>query len=80
MIWSILGAGSGLFPPLLGEEVLDVVSRAKAAIGIFGTQGREAHRASDLIGRIDTAGHGSLRYEDDVLMYGSRPQQRRAHW
>lgn len=37
----ILGTGNGLFPPLLGEEVLDVVSRSKAAIGIFGAQGRE---------------------------------------
>ena len=66
----VLGTGSGLFPTLLGEEVLDVVSRAKAAIGIFGTQGREliARPALDrLIDRLDT---WYARYEDDVLMYG----------
>jgi hypothetical protein len=59
----ILGTGNGLFPPLLGDEVLDIVSRSKAAIGIFGTQGRE------LISRptLDT---WFARYEDDVLMYG----------
>jgi hypothetical protein len=66
----VLGTGSGLFPTLLGEEVLDVVSCAKAAIGIFGTQGREliARPALDrLIDRLDT---WFARYEDDVLMYG----------
>jgi hypothetical protein len=66
----ILGAGSGLFPPLLGEGVLDVISRAKAAIGIFGTQGREliARPAFDrILDRLDT---WFARYEDDVLIYG----------
>jgi len=66
----ILGTGNGLFPPLLGEEVLDIVSRSKAAIGIFGTQGRELisrPTLDRLIGRLDT---WFARYEDDVLMYG----------
>jgi hypothetical protein len=66
----ILGAGSGLFPPLLGDAVLDVISRANAAIGIFGTQGREliARPAFDrILDRLDT---WFARYEDDVLIYG----------
>jgi hypothetical protein len=66
----VLGTGNGLFPMLLGEEVLDIVSRAKAAIGIFGTQGREfiARPTLDrLLDRLDT---WFARYEDDVLMYG----------
>ena len=66
----VLGTGNGLFPTLLGEEVLDVVSHAKAAIGIFGTQSREliSRPALDrLIDRLDT---WFARYEDDVLMYG----------
>jgi hypothetical protein len=66
----ILGAGNGLFPPLLGDAVLDVISRAKAAIGIFGTQGREliARPAFDrILDRLDT---WFARYEDDVLIYG----------
>jgi hypothetical protein len=66
----VLGTGSGLFPPLLGEDVLDVMSRARATIGIFGTQCRELtpRPALDrLIERLDT---WFARYEDDVLMYG----------
>jgi hypothetical protein len=56
MTW-VLGTGNGLFPTLLGEEVIEIVSRAKAAIGIFGTQSRKliARPAFDrLIDRLDT--------------------------
>ena len=66
----VIGTGDGAFPMLFGDEVLDIVSRSKAAIGIFGTQGREliARPALDrLIDRLDT---WFARYEDDVLMYG----------
>jgi hypothetical protein len=66
----ILGAGSSLFPPLLGDGTLDVISRAKSAIGIFGTQGREliARPAFDrILDRLDT---WFARYEDDVLLFG----------
>src|SRR6185295_6469460 len=58
------------FPTLLSEEVLEIVSHAKAAIGIFGTHSREliARPAFDrLIDRLDT---WFARYEDEVLMYG----------
>jgi hypothetical protein len=66
----VLGTGNGLFPTLVGDDVLDVLSRGKAAIGIFGTQGREliSRPIMDrLIDRLDT---WFARYEDDVLMYG----------
>ena len=66
----ILGTGNGIFPPLLGDDVLNVVKRARASIGIFGTQGRElvSRPALDrLVERLDT---WFARYEDDVLMYG----------
>ena len=66
----VLGTGGSLFQPLLGDEVLDIVSRGKAAIGIFGTQYRELipRPALDrLLDRLDT---WFARYEDDVLMYG----------
>ena len=66
----ILGTGNGLFPPLLGEEVLDIVSRSKAAIGIFGTQGRELISRPTLDRLIDRLDTWFARYEDDVLMYG----------
>ena len=50
--------------------MLDVVSRSRAAIGIFGTQRRELisrPTVDRLIERLDT---WFARYEDDVLMYG----------
>jgi hypothetical protein len=66
----ILGTGTGLFPPLLGDAVFDIMSRAKAAVGIFGTQGREliARPAFDrVLDRLDT---WFARYQDDVLTFG----------
>jgi hypothetical protein len=67
---AILGTGNGIFPALLGEQALDIVSRSRAAIGIFGTQGRRLISRpmfDRLIDRLDT---WFARYEDDVLMYG----------
>jgi hypothetical protein len=66
----IVGTGSSLFQPLVSTEVLDVVSRAKASIGIFGTQYRELiprPALERLIERLDT---WFARNEDDVLLYG----------
>jgi hypothetical protein len=66
----VLGIGNSIYQPLLRDDVLDVVTRGKAAVGIFGTQYREvlARPALDrLLDRLDT---WFARYEDDVLMYG----------
>jgi hypothetical protein len=66
----VLGIGNSLFKPLLGDDVLDIISRGKAAIGIFGTQYRALipRPALDrLLDRLDT---WFARYEDDVLLYG----------
>ena len=66
----VLGVGSSLFQPLLGDEVIDLLGRAKASIGIFGTQYRELIPRPALervIERLDT---WYARSEDDVLMYG----------
>ena len=66
----VLGIGNSLFKPLLGDDVLDIVSRGKAAIGIFGTQYRELipRPAIDrVLDRLDT---WFARHEDDVLLYG----------
>lgn len=66
----VLGTGGSLTRPLVDDRVLDVIGRAKAAIGIFGTR----HRAllppaalERLIERLDT---WYARYQDDVLIYG----------
>ncbi len=66
----VLGAGNSLFQPLLSGEVLDVIGRGKASIGIFGTQYRELiprPALDSVIERLDT---WFARSEDDVLMYG----------
>jgi hypothetical protein len=66
----VLGIGNGLFQPLLGDDVLDIVSRGKAAIGIFGTQYRELIPRVGLDRLIDRLDIWFARYEDDVLLYG----------
>ncbi len=66
----VLGVGNCLFQPLLGGDILNILARAKSAIGIFGTQYRELipRPAIDrVIDRLDT---WFAPYEDDVLMYG----------
>jgi Methyltransferase domain len=66
----VVGTGDSLFQPLIGDAVLDIVARGKAAIGIFGTQYRELiprPALERLIERLDT---WFARYQDDVLMYG----------
>jgi hypothetical protein len=66
----VLGTGGSMFQPLLGDGVLDIVARAKASIGIFGTQYRELIPRvglDRLIERLDT---WFARSEDDILMYG----------
>ena len=69
-IWWCSALGNGIFQPLFGDDVLDIVGRAKASIGIFGTQYRELiprPSLERLVERLDT---WFARYEDDVLMYG----------
>jgi hypothetical protein len=66
----VLGVGNCMFQPLIGDGVLDILSRAKSAIGIFGTAYRELipRPAIDrVIDRLDT---WYAPYADDVMMYG----------
>jgi hypothetical protein len=66
----VLGTGNSLFQPLLDGALLDVVSRAKASIGIFGTQYRELIPRAALERLLDRLDTWFARYEDDVLLYG----------
>jgi hypothetical protein len=66
----IVGAGDSLFQPLVGDELIDLLARGKASIGLFGTQYRELLPRTGierLVGRLD---HWFARHHDDVLMYG----------
>jgi hypothetical protein len=66
----VLGTGNSLFQPLIGDAVLDIVGRGKAAIGIFGTQYRELIPRVGLDRLLDRLDTWFARTEDDVLMYG----------
>jgi hypothetical protein len=67
---AIIGVGNGLFQPLYGDALLDITSRAKAAIGIFGTQYRELIPRAGMDRLVDRLDAWFARNQDDVLMYG----------
>jgi len=66
----VLGIGNSIYKPLIGDELLDVLGRGKATVGIFGTQYRELLPRRPLERLIDGLDTWFARYEDDVLMYG----------
>jgi hypothetical protein len=66
----VVGIGNSLLRPLFDDAVLGVVARAKASIGIFGTQYRELIPRAGLDRLLDRLDTWFARYEDDVLMYG----------
>jgi hypothetical protein len=66
----VLGIGNSVFHLVLNEQLLDVVNRGKAKVGIFGTQYREMIQRplmDRLVGSLDT---WFARYQEDVLLYG----------
>jgi hypothetical protein len=66
----VLGIGNSIYQPLLRDDLLDVLKRGKAKVGIFGTQYRELIPRPLLDRLIDRLDIWYARYEDDVLMYG----------
>ncbi len=66
----VLGLGNSMFQPLLGDDVLDIVGRGKAAIGIFGTQFRELIPRPSLDRLVDRLDTWFARHEEDLLMFG----------
>jgi hypothetical protein len=66
----VLGIGNSIFQPLLIDAVFDVVERAKAAVGVFGTQYRELIARPAIDRLLDRLDFWFARYQDDVLMYG----------
>ncbi len=66
----VLGVGNAMFQPLIGDGILNILARAKSAIGIFGTQYRELIPRPAIDRVIDRLDVWYAPYEDDVLMYG----------
>lgn len=70
----VIGIGNSLFGDLIDEPLIQAAARARASIGIFGTQYREALPAARLGALIDRLVHWYARSEEDLLLYGrSRP-------
>ncbi len=70
----VIGIGNSLFGDLIDERLLAAAEAAPAAIGIFGTQYREALPAARLGALVDRLTHWYARSEEDVLLYArSRP-------
>jgi len=66
----VVGIGNSIYQPLLRDDLLEVLKRGKAKVGIFGTQYRELIPRPSLDRLIDRLDTWFARYEDDVLMYG----------
>jgi len=66
----VIGIGNSLFGDLIDEPLIEAAGRARASIGIFGTQYREALPAVRLGALIDRLAHWYARSEEDLLLYG----------
>jgi hypothetical protein len=66
----VLGIGNSIFHEYLNEQMLDVVSRGKARVGIFGTQYRELLPRPMMDRLVDRLDIWFARYQDDVMLYG----------
>lgn len=66
----IVGIGNSLFGGLLDDQLVQAVARARASIGIFGTQYRDAWPRERVGALLDRMTFWYARYQDDVLIYG----------
>lgn len=66
----IVGVGNSMFRPLIGDDILHILSRAKSAIGIFGTAYRELIPRPMIERVIDRLDVWYAPYADDAMLYG----------
>ena len=66
----VIGVGNAMFQPLLSEDIVRILARAKSAIGIFGTAYRELIPRAMIERVIDRLDLWYAPYEDDVRLYG----------
>lgn len=74
----VIGAGTSMFQPLIGEDILRILARAKAAVGIFGTAYRELIPRPSIDRVIDRLDGWFAPYEDDIHLFG-RGRSNAAH-
>jgi hypothetical protein len=66
----IVGIGNSIFRGLADEDLVSLIERSKASIGIFGTQYPNAMRRPMLARILDGLTHWYARFEDDIFQYG----------
>lgn len=66
----IVGIGNSLFGDLIDEPLIEAAGKARASIGIFGTQYRTSLPGNRLRQLLDRLQHWYARYEEDVQLYG----------
>lgn len=66
----VIGVGSTMFQPLIGDDIIRILARAKSAIGIFGTAYRELIPRPSLDRVIDRLDCWFAPYEDDIHLFG----------
>ena len=66
----VLGIGNSLFGPLLEPRLERLLERAKASIGIFGTQYRKELPRARLDAVLDRLDLWHARYRDDIELFG----------
>lgn len=66
----VIGVGNAMFQPLLSDDIIHILARAKSAIGIFGTAYRELIPRAMIERVIDRLDLWYAPYEDDVRLYG----------
>lgn len=66
----VIGVGNAMFQPLIGDDILRILARAKSAIGIFGTAYRELMPRPMLERVIDRLDLWYAPYADDIMLYG----------
>jgi hypothetical protein len=65
----VLGIGNSIFAPLLNENVLSFVRRAKISVGIFGTQYRQGYNPEKMKELIRSLDYWFARSIDDLELY-----------
>jgi hypothetical protein len=66
----VVGIGNSLYGDLVDAQLVESVAKARAAIGIFGTQYRDAMPTQMFDRLVSSLTHWYARYEEDVLLYG----------
>ncbi|MBS0247619.1 MAG: methyltransferase domain-containing protein [Proteobacteria bacterium] len=66
----VIGVGNAMFQPLIGDDILRILARGRAAIGIFGTAYRELMPRAMIDRVIDRLDLWYAPYEDDIQIYG----------